>query len=101
MQVVDCEKLPGGCVANGDAESVFDTEKEKLVDSLFRLLQATAGTGLHGGFNGSSAEAPALTDFLARQAKLDQDQLIAISISCLASMLCNPGGAQMRQTWQR
>lgn len=105
MQVVDCEKLPGGCVGNGDAESVFDTEKEKLVNSLFRLLQATAGTGLHGGFNGSLAEAPALTDFLARQANLDRVWLKANLITCLASVPCNPswpaGGAQTRQTWQQ
>ena len=90
MQVLDCEQLPGGCVGNGNAESVFDTEKEQLVDSLFRLLQATAGTGLHGGFNGSLAEAPALTDFLARQADLDRHQLKANSIACLTSMPCNP-----------
>ena len=50
---------------------VFDLEKKKLVDSLLGL-QATAGTGLYGGFNGSLAEAPTLTGFLARQADLDQ-----------------------------
>ena len=44
LQVLNCDKQPEGCTQDGEAESVFDLEKERLLHSLFRLLEATAGT---------------------------------------------------------
>ena len=64
LQVIDCEKQPEGCASGGEAESVFDVEKEKLVHSLFQLLRATAGTGVHGR-NESAPRPPNLAEYLA------------------------------------
>lgn len=44
--MIDCEKQPEGCQGGGEAESVFDVEKERFVQSLFILLKATAGVNL-------------------------------------------------------
>lgn len=66
MQVINCEKQPEGCTSGGEAESVFDVEKERLVHSLFQLLRATAGTELHDG-NSSVPRLPNLAEYLARQ----------------------------------
>ena len=65
VQVINCEKQPEGCTADGEAESVFDVEKERLVHSLFRLLQATAGTAAHRR-NGTIPRPPTLADYMAR-----------------------------------
>ncbi len=65
LQVINCDKQPEGCTSGGEAESVFDVEKERLVHSLFQLLKATAGTGVYGR-NNSTARAPNLAEYLAR-----------------------------------
>jgi len=67
--VINCEKQPEGCTSDGEAESVFDVEKESLVHSMFRLLQATAGTAAHRR-NGTAPRPPTLADYMARQALL-------------------------------
>lgn len=51
---------------DGEAESVFDIEKEKLVHSLFWLLRATAGTGVTGNATAAAAKMPTLTEMLKR-----------------------------------
>lgn len=61
LQVINCEEQPGGCTADGEAESIFDIEKEKLVHSLFRVLQATAGTNMTQASSSGQKEPKLLT----------------------------------------
>ena len=65
MQVINCDKQPEGCQGGGEAESVFDVEKERFVRSLFNLLRATAGVNLTEQAKVAS-QPNTLADFLAK-----------------------------------
>lgn len=66
FQVIDCDKQPEGCTGGGEAESVFDVEKERFVHSLFNLLRATAGVNLTEQAKLMNHKSTNLAEFLAK-----------------------------------